>query len=126
MANYKFRYPTALYKTDEGSYISQKTLTDEIAEKFLAEDPERIALFSSYPDSVAPQRDDIAPEVIEDTEPENSENKPPCTPCKKKKELMAINMNELRVMYPDFSTPVGTTKVDFVNMIVKSIFNTED
>lgn len=51
MVNYQFKRERAQYKIAKGDKftISNDTLTDELAEKFLNENPERIALFSKFP-----------------------------------------------------------------------------
>jgi hypothetical protein len=101
LTSFQLSKPNVIYKVQKGSAvtISNEKMTDELAIEFLKINPERISLFSVYPDNY---KELIGLEQPEgEPEPETSKavksspvkktttRKKPCTNCKKKKTVIS-------------------------------------
>lgn len=131
MKNFEFRKENAHYKNKKGDRvtISNSNMTDEKAIEFLKINPERISLFSKYPDNwkeligikkKKKSRQIFDIEVI-DAIHENDcceeEHDEPCEECKEKKkaELNEMSLKELREAYPEIKS---NSKEKFIDKIL--------
>ena len=102
--HFKFKRAVAQYKNRKGdkTAISNSNLTDEKAIEFLRTNPDRISLFSEYPENWR--------ELIEDT-PEL-----PGPNFEERQQLMEFSLKELREMYPETK---AASKEAFINKVLK-------
>lgn len=120
----KFRLKKSThYKIEKGGkVIHNGIMTDELALEFLRINPEqRILLFGEYPENWKELLEGGAAdkEEAQDMDDDNDSGEG-CSECDRKKELMEINFNDLKKMYPDIPAPVGTKKIELVEAIIES------
>ncbi|OAB78777.1 hypothetical protein [Cochleicola gelatinilyticus] len=116
MTQFQLKKPQVIYKLEKGSSItiSNSKMSDELAIAFLKINPNRLELFSKYPENVKELIG--AEETGDNTENEEVKtDKKPCSDCKKKSKLLNTNMNDLRAKYPEI---MATSKKDFVDQIL--------
>ena len=101
---YELKKPRVIYKLEKGGKetISNDKMTDELAERFLEINPDRIKLFSKFPDNYKPKDEDCC-----DGDDE------PCKDCLEKKKL-----SELKEEYPNIPVEFGQSKADFIEKIL--------
>ena len=137
--NFEFKRNAAQYKNKKGdkTTISNATLTDEKAIEFLKTNPERIGLFSKFPENwqelikeeplseeelEAKKAEQAANEALNEGKKEEdccdeSTEEAPCEECKEKKrqELSKMKLADLRAAYPEIK---ATSIKDFVEKVV--------
>lgn len=100
--------------------ISNHSMTDEKAIAFLKANPNRIVMFSQFPDNwkeLISGAESVQLDLVEVIADVESEDKPPCPPCFKKK-LKAKKMAELKEEYPEVKTTFGMKKVELIEAII--------
>jgi len=107
MTDYQLKKPFGIYKINkkdskEGT-ISNASMTNEKAERFLSLRPERIDLFSKYPEDWNEEKTGDQT-VVEDTDPTFAE-------------LMKVPFPELKEQYPSIEE---TNKPKFVKQVLES------
>lgn len=125
MTSFKLKKPQVIYKMKKGSAttISNPKMTDELAIEFLSIRPERIELFSEFPEN---WKDLIKGQA----EPEASKEEPcdcdeeheePCEDCLREK-LKGMKVNELSKAYPDiqYYGVEGMTKDKFIDLVIEA------
>lgn len=130
MAQFEFKRTAASYKNEKGDKvtISNSTMTDEKALKFLKTNPKRIELFSKYPKNwkklidgkietekersnrIAIEAEAEAARVAEEKAAEEKKNVKPS-----KEDLMKMGLKDLRAAYPGIK---ATKTEDFVNKVL--------
>ncbi|MFI8379613.1 hypothetical protein [Leeuwenhoekiella sp. NPDC079379] len=122
MTQFRLTKPFVIYKVEKGSSqtISNAIMTDDLAVKFLKVNPDRIHLFSEYPENwfklvgIEEPKIDVT-ENLQTDKPKSSDTKKGCTDCKKKSQLLNTKMGDLREAYPEIK---ATSKQDFVRQIL--------
>jgi len=89
--------PQVIYKIEKGGSrtISNQSMTDELAVEFLNINPDRIRLFSKYPENYS--------DMLLQKDGENDDNN--------SNGLDQFKLSELRELYPQIK---ATSKVDFI------------
>ena len=122
---YLLKKDRAIYKMRKGSKntISNKVITDELAEAFLTINPERIKLFSKYNETFYEELTGSHIYKEEDKVTTNSEGlesdsdcscedkEAPCRDC-----LGGLKMGELRELYPEVK---ATSKASFIDQVIE-------
>ncbi|KQC33407.1 hypothetical protein AAU57_08830 [Nonlabens sp. YIK11] len=96
-SKFQLNKPQVIYKIEKGGSrtISNQNMTDELAVEFLNINPDRIRLFSKYPENYS--------EMLDQKEGENDDNN--------SSGLEQFKLSELRELYPQIK---ATSKVDFI------------
>ena len=120
MTQFELNRPRVIYKVQKGgsSTISNDKMTDELAIEFLSINPERIELFSNFPDNWKEliEGEDEWQELQEEDCCEDDDEEP-CVECMRPA-LEAMKMKELKAEYPMIAVEFGQKKVDFINKIL--------
>lgn len=116
MSEFRFKRERAIYRIDQESKerISNDIITDELAIRFLKVNPERISLFSQYPENWE--------DLISDSPVQDTEDGTPCTECELKEELEAMKMTELREKYGELvKVEFGMKKTEYIDKILEAL-----
>ncbi len=108
MTNFKLNKPLVIYKIERGKVgtISNSKMTDALAIQFLTINPDRISLFSDFPEN---WKELIGLENV------NTHEEEPTKPDFIRNELKDLSIQELRDLFPTIS---ARAKGDFINKVL--------